>query len=78
MRRSPVFFVKIIESVNMKNLTLKMMMVYIDGNVVEAITVTILASETICSDVFAQFETEETEFKRLAVLKCLPGQCFHM
>jgi hypothetical protein len=54
-----------------------MMTAYVDGDV-EAINVALLASEIIRGDYFALFETAETEFNRLAVLKYLLEQYIHM
>ena len=53
------------------------MTAYVDGDV-EAINVALLASEIIRGDYFALFETAETEFNRLAVLKYLLEQYVHM
>ena len=65
--KSYFHFVKTIESVYVKNLTLKMMMAYVNEDLVEAINATLLASEIICGELIALFETEETEFNKLAV-----------
>ena len=56
--KSYFLFIKTIESVYVKNLTLKMMMAYVDGDLVEAINAALLASEIIRDEIFALFETE--------------------
>ena len=62
----------------MKNLTLNMMMMYIDRDLVEAMNAALLASEIIRGDFCALFETDETKFNKLAVLKYPLERCIHM
>ena len=49
-----------------------------DGGLVETTNVTLLTSELICGKLVALFETEETEFNKLAVLKYLLEQYVHI
>ena len=62
----------------MKNLTLKRMMAYVDEDLVEATNDMLIASEIICGEYVALFETEETEFNTLAVFEVPTGMiCSH-
>ena len=55
-----------------------MTMAYVDGDLLEAINATLLATEIIHSEFIALFETEDTEFNKLAVLKYLLERYVHM
>ena len=73
-------FIMFIESVYIKNLTLKMMMAHSDGDLVKAINDAILSSDTVREKFWSIFQCDEsvTEDDKKSILEYIAERYVHM
>ena len=71
-------FICLVESIYVKNLTLRMMMAYVDGDLVKVINDTIKSSEITRSKFFALFREGVDESDRLEVMSYVLERYLHM